>query len=31
MKNEIDVVTTIENEYEMKLFMNRLTIVIVRK
>ena len=31
MKNEVDVVTTIENEYETKSFMNRLTIVIARK
>ena len=30
-KNEADVVTTIENEYETKLFMNYLTIAIVRK
>ena len=28
-KNEIDVVTTIENKYEIKSFMNRLTIAIV--
>ena len=31
MKNEVDVVITIENEYETKLFINRLTIVIARK
>ena len=31
MKNEIDVITTTENEYEIILFMNRLTIAIVRK
>ena len=31
MRNEVDVVMTIENEYETKLFLNRLTIVIVRK
>ena len=30
-KNEIDVVTTIENEYKAKLFMNRLIIAIVWK
>ena len=31
MKNEADVATTIENEYKMKLFMNRLMIAIARK
>ena len=31
MKNEVDVVTIIENEYKAKLFMNRLTIAIVQK
>ena len=31
MKNDVDVVTTIKNEYETKLFMNRLTIAIARK
>ena len=31
MKNEADVVMTIENEYKTKLFMNRLTIMIIRK
>ena len=29
MKNEVNVITIIENEYEIKLFMNRLTIMIV--
>ena len=29
IKNEIDVVTTIENEYKTKSFINYLTIVIV--
>ena len=31
MKNEVDVVTTIKNEYKMKSFMNYLTIMIIRK
>ena len=31
MKDEADVVTTTENEYKTKSFMNRLTIAIVRK
>ena len=31
MKNDIDVVTTIENEYETKLFINYLMIIIVWK
>ena len=31
MKNETDVVTTIENEYKTKSFINCLTIAIVRK
>ena len=31
MKNEVDVVTTIENEYKTKSFMNRLTIAIAQK
>ena len=31
MKNEADVVTTIENEYETKSFMNHLMIAIVWK
>ena len=31
MKNETDVVMTIENEYETELFMNCLMIAIVRK
>ena len=30
-KNDIDVVMTIENKYEMKSFMNRLMITIIRK
>ena len=30
-KNEVDVITTIENEYKTKSFMNRLIIAIVRK
>ena len=30
-KNKVDVVTTIENEYETKSFMNRLTIAIAQK
>ena len=28
-KNEVDVITTIENKYKIKLFMNYLTITIV--
>ena len=31
MKNEADVVTTIENEYKTKSFMNHLTIAIAQK
>ena len=31
MKNEVNVVTTIEDEYKTKSFMNRLTIAIARK
>ena len=31
MKNNVNVVTTIENEYEMKLFINHLIIAIIRK
>ena len=30
-KNEVDVVTMIENKYKIKSFMNHLTIAIVRK
>ena len=30
-KNEVDVVMTIENKYKTKSFMNRLTIMIIRK
>ena len=31
MKNEADVVTTTENEYKAKSFMNHLMIVIIQK
>ena len=31
MKNEVDVVTTIENEYKTKSFINCLMIAIIRK
>ena len=31
MKDNADVITTIENKYETKSFMNRLTIAIARK
>ena len=31
MKNEADVVTTTENEYKIKSFMNCLTIMIIQK
>ena len=31
MKNDVDVVTTIENEYKAKLFMNYLIIAIVQR
>ena len=31
MKNDVDVVTIIENEYEMKSFMNHLMIAITQK
>ena len=31
MKNKIDIVTRIENEYKIKSFMNCLTIAIIRK
>ena len=30
-KNDVDVITTIKNKYEMKSFINRLTITIIRK